>query len=356
MIRQESFKEEHIRHLQATSKRDPVLLERAVYAFGLLEALVRVGMPFIFKGGTCLMLLMEHPRRLSTDIDIIVNPDTDLDGYIEKASEIFPFLNVEEQKRVGKNNIVKRHFKFTYDSPINNRAFYILLDVLFEENHYVETVTKEIRNDLLLTDPEYLRVEIPSADCILADKLTAFAPHTTGIPLGVKKDMEVMKQLYDVSSLLDVFSNCKKVRDTYETIAKAELEYRGLDMTINDCLWDTFDAALCIASRGKVNAEEYSLYVNGIRDLRGHIYSENYSTEIAVGRAVSVMYLAMCLLTGTPYTKVEDYSEYANRTFKHDILKLLRYLKKVNPEAYAYAIKTDEIMLDRYCIGYSKIK
>lgn len=215
MITKDTFAENHIRELQANSRRDPVLLERAVYAFGLLEALARVEMPFIFKGGTCLMLLMESPRRLSTDIDIIVEPDTNLDEYLEKASEIFPFQKVEEQKCVGKNNIVKRHFKFTYDSPINNKPFYILLDVLFEENHYAETIKKEIRNDLLLTEPEYLNVNIPSANCILADKLTAFAPHTTGIPLGVGKDMEVMKQLYDVISLLDIFTGCDKILPTY---------------------------------------------------------------------------------------------------------------------------------------------
>lgn len=96
MLRQENFSEEHIRELQRTSRRDPVLLERAVYAFGLLEALAKVGMPFIFKGGTSLMLLMQHPRRLSTDIDIIVEPGTDLDKYLEQASEIFPFRAVEE--------------------------------------------------------------------------------------------------------------------------------------------------------------------------------------------------------------------------------------------------------------------
>ena len=53
------------------------------------------------------MLLMEHPRRLSTDIDIIAEPGTDLDKYLDRASEIFPFKDVEEQKRIGKNNIEK---------------------------------------------------------------------------------------------------------------------------------------------------------------------------------------------------------------------------------------------------------
>ena len=256
MLKRENFTEEHIRNLQQSSRRDPVLLERAVYAFGLLEALARVEMPFIFKGGTCLMLLMDSPRRLSTDIDIIVHPETDLDDYLKKVSEIFPFRDVEEQKRVGKNNIVKRHFKFTYDSPINQKPLYILLDVLFEENHYAEVVRKEIRNDLLLTEPKYLSVELPSADCILADKLTAFAPHTTGIPLNVGKDMEVMKQFYDVVSLLEIFTDSSKILPTYQRIAQAEIAYRGINATAQDCVWDTFDAAISIAARGEIGAKE----------------------------------------------------------------------------------------------------
>lgn len=347
MIIQDSFAESHIRELQQSSRRDPVLLERTVYAFGLLEALAQVKMPFIFKGGTCLMLLMDSPRRLSTDIDIIVAPDTDLYAYLNKASAIFPFQKVEEQKRVGKNNIVKRHFKFTYDSPINNKPFYILLDVLFEENHYAETVEKEICNDLLLTEPEYLEVRIPSADCILADKLTAFAPHTTGIPLGANKDMEVMKQFYDVLSLLDIFTGCKKVLPTYKSIAQAEIAYRGIDVSPDDCLWDTFEAAFCIASRGKRNAAEYPLYVRGIRDLRGHIYAENYSPEIAAIRAVKAMYVVMCLLTGNEYRRITDESKFIDRKITHLTLSSLNYLRKVNLEAYAYLIQLDEIFVER---------
>lgn len=344
MLLKENFSEEYIRELQKNSKRDPVLLERTVYAFGLLEALTRVGMPFIFKGGTCLMLLMEKPRRLSTDIDIIVKPGTDLDDYLDKASEIFPFQMVEEQKRVGKNNIEKRHFKFTYDSPINNKPFYILLNVLFEENHYAELVEKEIRNDLLLTEESYLTVKIPSADCILADKLTAFAPHTTGIELNKGKDMEAMKQFYDVCSLIEIFSECSIIKRTYESIALAEIEYRGIQISVEDCLKDTFDSALCIAARGKVKADEYQYYVKGARDLRGHIYAESYSPEIAAGRAPVVMYMVMCLLTDTKYEKVENYREFTDSKLTQEKLMPLKYLKKANPEGYAYIVKVDRLM------------
>ena len=344
MIQPISFSEEHIRKLQKTSKRDPILLERAVYAFGLLEALARVGMPFIFKGGTCLMLLMDRPRRLSTDIDIIVSPGTDLDAFIAEASKIFPFQSAEEQKRIGKNNIEKRHFKFTYDSPVNHKPLYILLDVLFEENHYAEVVNKEIRNELLQTQPDYLTVQIPSADCILADKLTAFAPHTTGILLNNDKDMEVMKQFYDVTSLLDIFEDTAKVSRTYAEISKAELAYRGSDASVEDCLWDTFDAALSLASRGKFCAEEYPLYVQAIRDLRSHIYAENYSPEIAALRATKVMYMAACLLTGTDYQRIDDASAFAGEKLTVDKLLSLAYLRKVSAEAYAYAIKADRLL------------
>jgi hypothetical protein len=47
MLLRENFTEDHIRELQRTSHRDPALLERAVYAFGLLEALTKVDMPFM---------------------------------------------------------------------------------------------------------------------------------------------------------------------------------------------------------------------------------------------------------------------------------------------------------------------
>lgn len=48
MLLKENFNEEHIRELQKNSKRDPVLLERTEYAFGLLEALVWEFELFIF--------------------------------------------------------------------------------------------------------------------------------------------------------------------------------------------------------------------------------------------------------------------------------------------------------------------
>ena len=68
MISKENYTESHIRELQSASRSDPGLIERTFYAFGLLEALRKVGMDFTFKGGTSLLLVLSRPKRLSIRI------------------------------------------------------------------------------------------------------------------------------------------------------------------------------------------------------------------------------------------------------------------------------------------------
>ena len=327
MLKKENFTEEHIRDLQSASHRDPLLLERSVYAFGLLEAITRVGMPFIFKGGTCLMLLLERPMRLSTDIDIIVAPGTDLNTFIEEAGKI-----------------EKRHFKFVYESPVMERSIYILLDVLFEDAKYKRLIAKPIKNELILTDGEDLTVQIPSVESILGDKLTAFAPHTTGILLNSNKDMEIIKQLYDVMTLIEVAEDFTEVRETYYSLVQDEIAYRGLDIGPGDALRDTYNAAVSIASRGKVSKEDYVSYLQGLRDVRSHIYVENFSAEEASKRVPVVMYLVACLLKNVPFEKDIDSAAYLGAGFISDELKALKSLRKVAPAGYACAVKADRLL------------
>ena len=312
--------------------------------YRMLEAISLVKLPFIFKGGTCLMLLLNNPARLSTDIDIIVKPGTDISEYVEAASKIFPFTSFEEQIRKGKNNIEKRHFKFTYVSPFTGREIYILLDILFEENNYAKLIKKEIKNDLLITEGEQVEVTIPDLNCILGDKLTAFAPHTTGIPLGVGKDVEVLKQMYDVASLIQEMNDFELVKKTYYNTLKTEIAYRGEPLTEQDCLIDTIKTAQSIASHGKLEGEEYLNLQEGARGLGSFIFSENFNPEVAAKRAPIVMYFAACLLNGKEF---EKYSGKAHdpRTFSHGEFKVFNFLRKISPEAYYYICKTDEILV-----------
>ena len=234
MLSKSMFSQEYIRQLHAWTGYDPQLLERVIYAFGLLEAIKLAGLPFCFKGGTSMLLLLDHPRRLSTDIDIIVEPNTDIDEYISYAGTIFPFERVVETHRAVKGSLQKRHFRFTYKSPENGRDVTILLDVLFENILYETVKEYPIRNELLITDGEDLSVLAPNANGLLADKLTAFAPHTTGIPLGIGKDLEVIKQLFDCGVLFEAMDNFHEVCSSYERIAKTEILYRDLKIQPED--------------------------------------------------------------------------------------------------------------------------
>ena len=255
MITKETYTIEYVNTLQEKYKKDPSLLERVLFAFGLLEAITRVGMPFIFKGGTSLMLILDHPLRLSTDIDILVQPGTDVDHYINEAAKIFPFKTFEEDRRVGKNNIEKRHFKFIYDSPLRNDDFYILLDIVFADSPYLATQTCEIKNDLLLTDSTPITVTVPSPECILGDKLTAFAPHTTGVPFGIDKELEIIKQLFDVATLSEKIDNYQNLIATYDRAVLDEIGYRDITATREDVLRDTIRSCACIIGKGVYDNE-----------------------------------------------------------------------------------------------------
>ena len=339
MIDKQIYEMDYIRQLQRKYSADPGLIERALYAFGLLEAIQSVGMPFCFKGGTCLLLILDRPARLSTDIDILVEPGTDVDGYIEKASKIFPFISRREDVRRGKNGVEKRHFKFTYFSPVRNTEFYILLDVVYEHLPYARTENREIQNSLLMTTGENLTVKIPTADCILGEKLTAFAPYTTGIPLGRNKELEIAKQLFDVATLTDMISDYETVSETYSAAVNAETAFRGGSWSREDVLRDTVRACACIISKGAYDREDYAEYLRGIKSLKNHILVDGYNTNDATWKACRVMYLASCLLSGKPYRRIDRPEVYVNARLEGESYKKLAYVRKQHPEAYACLVE-----------------
>lgn len=344
MLTKNNYDLDHINELKEKSGNDPGLIERVLFAFGLLEALKKVGMQFVFKGGTSLMLLLKEPKRLSTDIDILVDPNTDVDIYLEKAERIFPFDRKEEQTRKGNNNITKRHFKFYYDSPRTKKPFYILLDVVFEKSPYSSLSKKEIYNSLLLTDGENLFVNIPTINCMLGDKLCAFAPNTTGIPYGVDKDMEIIKQMFDTSCLIDEFDNQDEVFNVYSKSVEAESGFRGKNFTVVDCLKDSIRTCLCICSRGKFDATNYQALIYGIKSLRTHVYGCRYSGEISAQEACKVLYLSSCLLTNHKFTRIEDGEEYLGIKTLPVPFNFCMPMRRMNPTAFGYLVEASKLL------------
>lgn len=345
MLSRKNYSAEHIHELRKQTGSDPSILERTIYAFGLLEAIRKVNMPFIFKGGTSLMVLLEEPRRLSTDIDIIVEPGTDVDEYIKEAGQIFPFTHVEEKTRVGSNNIEKRHFKFHFPSPLTGNEISILLDIVFEENPYLRLVQRPIRTNLLLSEGNDLTVVVPDKNCVLGDKLTAFAPHTTGIQFGVEKDLEIIKQMFDCWTLLQEMDDFETVAAVYDKVVRLEMSFRGLELSPEAVLMDTIESCLCIMGKGRIRPGDFQYFITGITAIRGHIFNGRFHGENAGMIACEVMYLASCLMTRQEkYVRISNSESYRETLLPMKGAKTIRYIRNADPTAYAYLVESFKLL------------
>jgi len=245
---QKSWIEEKARRL---GKVDRKLLEKVIMSLALVEQLRTQQMEFIFKGGTALVLLLEQPRRFSIDVDIILpeKPKT-LNTVFDNIIEQSPFTKwVADNERKSSTNAPVEHYKFFYQSAADQyvQEEPILLDILYADNYYPKLKDVSIRHPWLVTEEPYMSVSIPTLESILGDKLTAFAPNTTGILYEKNRPVEIIKQLYDIGSLFDLVEQLDIVKTSFEKMAADEIRYRELNITSDDILKDIFETALTIS-------------------------------------------------------------------------------------------------------------
>jgi hypothetical protein len=325
---------------------DITLIEKTIRAFSLLESLVRSGCPFVFKGGTSLMLHLNSAKRLSIDIDIICPPGTDIEQFIHRYAQDYGFGEVKLVERQSPNNIPKSHAKFFYQVAYftNTDQENILLDVLFEDIHYNNVVQLPIISRFLKTESEVMFVNTPSCEDLLGDKLTAFAPNTTGIPYFKREkscSMEIIKQLFDVASLFDITNDMTIVADTFHKFATVELAYRDLNPEdITQVLDDIYQTSLCICLRGEVDADNFRQLQNGIQRIQSFIHSEKYRIESAVVNASKAAYLSTLIANGITEVKhfnlTNDIEPLRNATIAEPLHPRLNRLKRTNIEAFYY--------------------
>lgn len=347
MLKRDNYTLSHIMDIRAQTGSDPAIIERTVFAFGLLEAIAKTGMSFIFKGGTSIMMLLKEPRRLSTDIDILVKPGTDIDEYIQKAGAFFPFKHVVEDFRTAHSTIEKRHFRFYFTSPRNGEDFNVLLDVVFEENVYLKIEEKEIMGNHLLTEGDNLTVRIPNKNCLLGDKLTAFAPHTIGVPFFRGRDsmhLEIIKQMFDCWTILQEMDDFHMVSQNYGIIAEKEIGYRKTALAKRDCLVDTIQTCICILGEGSIREDEYKQYFAGINAIQTHLFNGKMNGQEAGKYACSIMYLAACILTESEFVRIENPDSYRAMKLPMKGIKKISRLKNIDVEAYAQMVRSLQML------------
>lgn len=355
MIDQDRISGEWIGQVSAKNRRaDRILVEKAIRALLLLEGLAKKGLPFVFKGGTSLMLHLDSAKRLSIDIDIIMPGETaDLGGVLDAVASEQGFLRKELQHRNTDSSIKKEHYKFFYIPLHKTRQDeeYVLLDILFEETYYSRVTHLPVRSVFVPATGEPLEVSVPCLEDILGDKLTAFAPNTTGIPYFKGRDgmgMEIIKQLYDIGSLLEVVEDAGVVKETFHRFAETELAYRGMDgLAPADVLEDIFQTSLCIVSRGADGNGNFEELRSGIRRITPFIFSESYHIEKAIVHASRAAYLsAMVRFDAPAIERFRDISQVGGQwVIGTPFNTKLNKLKKSSPEAFYYWYKVYEMSI-----------
>ncbi len=342
MITQHSFTTDWINQVSKRYKADKILVEKSIRALSLLEGLSESSLPFVFKGGTALMLIFKEPHRLSIDIDIILPSDSlDLNTTLQQIATSKGFSRIEEQHRIS-GIVPKAHYKFFYTSAVERKESYILLDILFEQIPYNQIIELPITNIFLATEGEDRMVRVPDANNLLADKLTAFAPRTIGVPYrkgNSECGMEIMKQLYDIGALFDKADDMVSLSAVYRTIAEQEASYRDKHFSVDDILHDTMDHALSICFRKSRNNVEYQVLERGIKQVSSHIFSEPFHIEEAILSAAKAYYLVSQIETDG--ITIEKYSSrqlerMRDWSFTDYEYTKLNKLKKSNPEAFFY--------------------
>ncbi|MCK4663773.1 MAG: nucleotidyl transferase AbiEii/AbiGii toxin family protein [Bacteroidales bacterium] len=153
---------------------DKILVEKVIRALLLLEGLVKQKLPFVFKGGTALMLHFNSTKRLSIDIDIILpKENNNLDYILNTVTTEQEFIRKELQHRSTNSIIKKEYYKFFY-TPIhksNKTEDYILLDILFEKANYQKIIQLPIQSAFVPMNDKPLLVNIPCLEDILGEKI-----------------------------------------------------------------------------------------------------------------------------------------------------------------------------------------
>jgi hypothetical protein len=301
-------------------KKDPGIIEGMIHALYLLDQLKLTGLDFIFKGGTSLVLLMERPLRFSVDIDIIVKPELTrdaLESYLKKIIESSEFLKLElDEKRSYKEGLPKAHYKFIYRSNVSTRdkeskiianpEREILLDVLFADNPYPVLLEREIKTEWAVMTGDPLIVMTPDINSIAGDKLVAFAPTTTGVPYGLEKEKEIIKQLFDVGNLFHLIDNMEVFIKSYKSSAASEIKYRPERniASVEDILKDTIATGIIIARRefhapdDEDSKTKYSEINKGVNQFTHFVFEGSFRIDHAQVASARAAYLAAIILTG----------------------------------------------------------
>ncbi len=332
---------------------DPALLEKSIHAFALLCALGESSIQFVFKGGTSMILLLKEFHRLSIDIDIVtLVPHAEYEPILADIGRKMPFLGYEQDDRGERGLPHRMHFKFFYDSVISKRRDYVLLDILEEKDLYPKTEATSVKAPFIELE-KVIKVRMPVIDCLLGDKLTAFAPNTIGIHYAQESSMQIIKQLFDVGELFNAAENFVLFHKSYRALAEAEIHYRGGKYTKEQAIEDTLQTGIAICGlglRGVSRDKHADILTDGISKISSHLVNTRFRLEEAKISASRAVLLAALLKTQSKEHTLKSFRWNPKHTSELTSLMLkppsenLNRIKALIPEAFYNLYAAQELL------------
>lgn len=298
-----------------------------------------------------MVILDSRAFRLSVDIDVICPPGTDITDYLQ-GFEQFGFTDCAMLERQQLTGVPKSHSKLHYLMAYRTgrqREGSILLDVLYEDSQYHEINEKDILTPLFEINGMPLKVRVPSVNDILGDKLTASAPNTCDVSYyksGRSRSLDIIKQLFDVSRLMDAATDFSIVREVFNRIAPIELAYREQGPDTAPVFEDIRQTALCISTRGLAGLGQFNMLQDGITSMQSFTIGSRYVIEDATVDAAKAALLATMLEKGVnqfvPYEQGKE--GLGDMAISSSLPPRLSRLRRNNPEAFYYWAKTGELL------------
>lgn len=232
------FAAEHIERHRGDAS--PVLAEQVVYCLELVAQLEAAGLPFMFKGGNSLLLLLDEPRRFSIDIDIATDADReDVAAVVEKITNeagVFNRFTRREHKTKPWLPMISFHLYYPSHFVDDPEEAFIMLDVQLRLSGYPKTRKAICCGELYRSE---LEATVPTVASLIGDKLLTLGPATLGIPLGKKKEAQRIKHVCDVATLSRLSPRRPEILAALEYCLKQENDLQRSTHTLPATLADT---------------------------------------------------------------------------------------------------------------------
>jgi hypothetical protein len=272
-------------HFEAHKGQAPAYLtELVVHCLELVAQLAAKKLEFRFKGGNSQLVLLEQPRRLSIDVDIVTTVGKEeltklVDGIVAGCDA---FTRVEARAPKTKPWLPMISFKLFFNSNYQPaEEAYVMLDAVLEAAPY-DGVRKQVRCGALYESDE--TVELPSVSGLIADKMLCIGPATTGIPLNKNKEAQRLKHVFDIGTLSRHPTDHAAMRAALHACLAQENKLQGSTWTWPQVAEDTakfLGEARAHAEKPSEAGLEKGTYlyeiVYGFEGFRKHVWRDEYT-------------------------------------------------------------------------------